>query len=170
MRYKHEQGHRLPISSLQGVLLQHQQQEEEEQLQQQTLLTVSICGSYHRHLEQMKKSIAECRQLGIKVLIPKYTSAKSETNGFVILRGENGSPRELQEKNFAAIANSSFVFVEDPHGYIGPSTALEIGYAYAKGIPIYCREKPKEYIFTLFTSFGKSVSEIKSIILEEDKR
>lgn len=134
------------------------------------MLSVSICGSYHRHLKEMKERIEECRELGIKVLIPKYATAKSETeSGFVILRGENGSPRELQEKNFRAISASSFVFVENPRGYIGPSTALEIGYAYARRIPIFCREKPKEYIFTLFTTFGKSLKEIKSSILESTK-
>jgi nucleoside 2-deoxyribosyltransferase len=132
------------------------------------LLTVSICGSYHRHLKDMKERIAECRQLGIKVLIPKYATRKSENeHGFVILRGENGSPKELQEKNFRSIAASRFLFVENPGGYIGPSTALEIGYAYARKIPIFCKDKPSEYIFTIFTAYGKTLPEIKSFLLEK---
>jgi hypothetical protein len=146
-------------------------QEAVQQQQRTALLSVSICGSYHRHLKDMKERIAECRQLGIKVLIPKYTSWKSENeHGFVVLRGENGSPAELQEKNFRAIAASSFMFVENPGGYIGQSTALEIGYAYARRIPIFCREKPNEYIFTLFTTYGRSLPQIRSFLLEEKQR
>jgi hypothetical protein len=160
-----EQHHRHgEYSSLQETVVRQQERET-------ALLSVSICGSYHRHLKDMKERIAECRQLGITVLIPKYASRKSENeHGFVVLRGENGSPKELQDKNFRSIAASSFLYVENPGGYIGQSTALEIGYAYARRIPIFCREKPSEYIFTLFTNYGKSLAQIKSLLLEERQR
>ncbi len=159
-----QRQHHDELSSLQEAVVQQQEKET-------ALLSVSICGSYHRHLKDMKERIEECRQLGIKVLIPKYTSRKSENeHGFVVLRGENGSPKELQDKNFRAIAASSFIFVENPGGYIGQSTALEIGYAYARKIPVFCREKPSEYIFTLFATYGKSLPQIRSLLLEERQR
>src|SRR5579862_9287810 len=74
-------------------------------------VTVSICGSYHRHLKKMDRLIKECKKLGIEVRIPKYAVKKSSTNGFVYLKGEVGTPKQLQEKNFDAIAKSTFVLV-----------------------------------------------------------
>jgi nucleoside 2-deoxyribosyltransferase len=129
-------------------------------------LYVSICGSYSKHLSEMGRRIKECKKLGIEVLIPKYPTRIGATNGFIILKGEQGTPRELQDKNFRAIARSSFLLVVNPLGYIGSSTALEIGYAVARHIPVYCTEEPREYIFTLYTKWGKTLAEIKDSILK----
>jgi len=128
-------------------------------------LTVSICGSYHRHLKKMHHLIKECKKLGIEVLIPKYAVKKSSTNGFVYLKGEVGTPKQLQEKNFDAIARSSFVLVVNTKGYIGPSTSMEIGYAIAKGIPIFCTEPPEDFVFELYTEYAKTLPEIKDQLL-----
>jgi nucleoside 2-deoxyribosyltransferase len=129
-----------------------------------SILSVSICGSYHRHLRKMHKLIKECKKLGIEVHIPRYPVKKSSTNGFVFLKGEKGTPKQLQEKNFDAIARSSFVLVVNTNGYIGPSTAMEIGYAIAKGVPIFCTDKPEDYIFQLYTEYGKTLPEIVKIL------
>ena len=72
-----------------------------------TTLSVSICGSYHRHLKKMHKLIRECKTLGIEVHIPRNPVRKSSTNGFVFLKGEKGTPKQLQENNFDCIARSS---------------------------------------------------------------
>jgi hypothetical protein len=134
-------------------------------LQAKNVLSVSICGSYHRHLREMRKLISGCKQVRIQVLIPKYAVKKFSTQGFVYLRGENGTPKSLQEKNFGAISKSSFILVVNPKGYIGSSTSMEIGYAIAKGIPIFCTDKPSDYIFQLYTEYGKSLPEIKEMLL-----
>ena len=128
-------------------------------------LKVAICGSYHRHLKKMDKLIKECSNLGIEVLIPKSVTKKSSTNGFVYLKGEVGTPKQLQEKNFDAVVRSSFVLVVNTNGYIGASTAMEIGFAIAKGIPIFCTDTPDDYVFRLYTEYGKTVSEIKDQLL-----
>jgi nucleoside 2-deoxyribosyltransferase len=129
-------------------------------------LTVSICGSYNKHLDQIGESIEQAKKLGVRVIIPKYAERVRATNGFCILRGEKGEPRELQDNNFEAIAMSDFMLVVNPSGYIGPSTSLEIGYAVAKRVPVYCTEKPSEYIFRLYTSWGKSLQEIKEALVD----
>ena len=115
----------------------------------------------------MREVMAECRILGIQVLIPKYAERKYSENGFVHLKGERGTPKQLQEKNFAAITRSSFVLVVDPDGYVGSSTAMEIGFSIAKGIPVFCTDKPKDYIFRFYTRYGKSLAEIKSMLFGE---
>jgi|SRR5579862_1441998 len=136
-----------------------------DRIRNQDPVTVAICGSYHRHLKKMHKLIKECKKLGIEVRIPKYAVKKSSTNGFVYLKGEVGTPKQLQEKNFDAIARSTFVLVVNTRGYIGPSTSMEIGFAIAKGIPIFCTDKPEDYVFRLYTEHGKSLPEIKDQLL-----
>ena len=108
--------------------------------------------------------MVECKRLGMKVLIPKYAIRKRIEHGFVYLRGERGTPRQLQDRNFRAIAQSDFVLIVNPGGYIGPSSSLEIGYAYSKGVPVFCTEVPKDYIFRFYVTAGMSLPEIKSII------
>jgi nucleoside 2-deoxyribosyltransferase len=130
-----------------------------------SLITVSVIGSYNKHLRQMKNLIVECKKLNIQVLIPKYAVRKFSRNRFVYLRGESGTPKQLQEKNFRFIEQSSFVLVVNPKGYIGPSTAMEIGFAIAKGIPIFCTDKPKDYVFRFYTEYNKSLNKIKELML-----
>lgn len=127
-------------------------------------LSVSICGSYNKHLAEIAECIEESKNLGMRVLIPKYAEKVRSTNGFCILRGERGEPRDLQDNNFESISMSDFMLVVDPNGYVGPSTSLEIGYAISKGVPVYCTERPTQYIFRLYTSWGKSLKEIKEIL------
>jgi nucleoside 2-deoxyribosyltransferase len=124
-------------------------------------ISVSICGSYNKHLKQIGDCIEESKRLGIRVLIPKHAVKVRSTKGFCILRGEKGQPRDLQDHNFGAIAMSDFILVVNPEGYIGPSTSLEVGYAIAKHIPVYCTERPTQYIFHLYTKWGMSLAEIK---------
>jgi nucleoside 2-deoxyribosyltransferase len=131
-----------------------------------SMLTVSIIGSYSKHLRQMREIIVECKKLSIQVLIPKYPVKKFSRNRFVYLKGENGTPRELQEKNFRFIEHSSFVLVVNPEGYIGPSTAMEIGFAIAQRIPVFSTEKPKDYVFYFYLDSGKSLAEIKQQLLD----
>jgi nucleoside 2-deoxyribosyltransferase len=128
-------------------------------------LTVSICGSYHRHLRKMRALILECRKLGIRVRIPKYAVKKYSTHGFVYLKGERGTPKDLQEKNFRAIERSSFVLVVNPKGYIGPSTSMEIGFAISKGVPIFCTDVPDDYIFRFYTKHVRSLREIRDMMV-----
>ncbi len=136
-----------------------------DRIRNQDPITVSICGSYHRHLKKMHKLIKECKKLGIEVLIPRYAIKKSSTNGFVYLKGEVGTPKQLQEKNFDAIARSTFILVVNTNGYIGASTSMEIGFAIAKGIPIFCTDTPEDYVFRLYTEYGKTLPEIKDQLL-----
>ena len=136
-----------------------------DRMRNQDPITVSICGSYHRHLKKMHMLMKECEKLGIEVLIPRYAVKKSSTNGFVYLKGEVGTPKQLQEKNFDAIARSTFVLVVNTNGYIGSSTSMEIGFAIAKGIPIFCTDTPEDYVFRLYTGYGKTLPEIKDQLL-----
>ncbi len=44
---------------------------------------------------------------------------------------------------------------------------MEIGYAIARGIPIFCTDPPEDFVFRLYTEYGKSLPEIKDQILNE---
>lgn len=44
---------------------------------------------------------------------------------------------EEQERILEAKANSGFLYLVNPNGYVGDSGKFEMGFAHGKGIPIY---------------------------------
>lgn len=90
-------------------------------------------------------------KLGVEVLSPSSFSVKREVRGFVILRGDTGTPREVEREHLAAIRNSDFLYIVNPDREIGVSTCLEIGFAVAHDIPVFCLRAPAEYVLRLFT-------------------
>ena len=63
-------------------------------------LTVSIIGSYNKHLAQMRRLSTECRKLGFEVLIPKYAVRKFSKNRFVYLEERMGRRRSFRKRTF----------------------------------------------------------------------
>lgn len=62
----------------------------------------------------------------------------------------------VQSRHLAAIDASDFVWLVAPAGYVGQSAAMEIGYAVAKGTPVFASEVPadltlRQYVKTLRT-------------------
>ena len=42
---------------------------------------------------------------------------------------------------------------------------MEIGFAIARGIPVFCTDKPRDFVFRLYTMYGKKISEIKTLLI-----
>jgi hypothetical protein len=113
----------------------------------------------------MRNTIKECKALGIKVKIPKVAKKDWTERGFVHLKGEpDHTPHKLQNKNFRHISKSTFIYIVNPEGYIGSSTAMELGYALHANIPIYASHKPRDFIFTFYVKSGKSLQQIREIL------
>lgn len=129
----------------------------------------TISGSFRRFLLEIQAKVKECRDHGIDVLSPQVTEVKGEGEGFVFLNGDRGTPKDIETKHLCAIRNSDFLYVVNPGGYIGTSVTLEIGYAVAHSVPIFCLEWPSEYILSLFINeVQPSVEKIKDQILAQE--
>lgn len=121
-----------------------------EELSFMLSIKCTISGSFQRFLPEILIKVKECKEQNINVLSPQATEANGEYNGFIFLRNDKGTPKDIEINHLTAIRNSDFLYVVNPNGYIGSSVTLEIGFAIAHAIPIFCLESPKEYILSQF--------------------
>ncbi|MCK5127308.1 MAG: hypothetical protein KAR42_13720 [candidate division Zixibacteria bacterium] len=123
-------------------------------------LNCTICGSFNRYLSEIEHKIKEIKALGITVLSPKNTNALSTDGGFVRLQGDCNSNKEIEVLHLQAIERSDFIYIVNPHGYLGNSTIFEIGYAISRGIPVYSSDLPTEWILAQFVQQISDISEV----------
>jgi len=108
-------------------------------------ITVTVSGSFHRHIDAIMEAVEEFRSLGIEVLSPKDPRIVDGTGSFLFVASDRyRSIRLVQDGHLAAISQSSFLWLVSPDGYIGQSASLEIGFAIAYGTPIYGRNLPPD--------------------------
>lgn len=120
----------------------------------------TISGSFHRFLAEIAAKADECGQHGITVLSPKSTAFAGEVNGFVMLEGDTGTPTELEKAHLHAIDRSDFLYVVNPGGYVGLSSSLEVGYAFARSVAVFCSEVPKDPVVSYFSTVEPEISKI----------
>jgi NTP pyrophosphatase (non-canonical NTP hydrolase) len=114
-------------------------------------LPVVLSGSYRKDFEGLKRAYEELQDIGCHVLSPSNVVAVNEIDGFVYMKGEEvQNPDAIEARHLDAIERSSFVWLHAPNGYVGPTAALEIGFARAAGVPVYGREAPRDKILQSF--------------------
>jgi NTP pyrophosphatase (non-canonical NTP hydrolase) len=127
-----------------------------------------ISGSYRKDFEALKRTYEEFRDLGCDVLSPSNVTAVSEEDGFVYMKGEEKeTPDAIEERHLNAIQKANFVWLHAPDGYVGPTSALEIGFAHAAGVPVFATEPPNEQVFRSFVQVVLSPSDVLTTHLRE---
>lgn len=100
---------------------------------------VVVSGSFNRHMEQVQKDVTALKGLGASVLSPAEPNVVGSAEGFVFLESDTRkSVRGIQDRHLEAIRASDFLWVSAPDGYVGISASMEIGFAAACGVPVYC--------------------------------
>jgi hypothetical protein len=79
---------------------------------------------------------------GAVILSPKSLAWARERDS--LLFGEVDEEKEIEEGHLAAIAESHFVWLHAPAGYVGPSAAMEVGFAFAHRVPVFGLELPAD--------------------------
>lgn len=120
-----------------------------------------ISGSYRKDFEALKRTYEEFRDLGCEVLSPSNVTIVSEENGFVYMKGEETqTPTTIEERHLNAIQKANFVWLHAPNGYVGLTSALEIGFAHAAGVPVFATNAPNEQVFRSFVQVVASPSDV----------
>jgi NTP pyrophosphatase (non-canonical NTP hydrolase) len=123
---------------------------------------VVLSGSFRRDVEGLRRIHEELRDHGCHILSPKQVAPSIELNGFVFMEGEETqTPESIELHHLEAIQNSTFVWLHAPDGYVGLSAALEVGFAHAQGIPIYCRNQVADPILR---SFVREVLSVRQVV------
>jgi hypothetical protein len=96
--------------------------------------TVTIAGSYRKHLDRLLESAERFRGLGADVLRPG-TGAVVDEDGeedFVRLEGDPADAGTVHRRQLDSIDLSELLYVVNPGGYVGPSATANVAWA-AKG-------------------------------------
>lgn len=109
--------------------------------------TVTLSGSFRKHLPFILEVKTLLEANGVKILSPRFTEPKNPGEEFVVFTGEEGlSPLELERHHLDSIAKSDALIICDPSGYVGASALIEIGYAHALGKRVIFVETPEEFM------------------------
>lgn len=120
-----------------------------------------ISGTYRKDFETLKHTYEQFRDLGCGVLSPSSVTITSEEDGFVYMKGEEAETQStIEDRHLNAIQKASFVWLHAPEGYVGHSSALEIGFAHAAGVPVFAKETPNEPVFRSFVNVVASPSDV----------
>jgi NTP pyrophosphatase (non-canonical NTP hydrolase) len=122
---------------------------------------VVISGSYRKDFESLRNAFEELRDLGCKILSPSNVSIVSEQDGFVYMKGEETeTPENIEDRHLSAIQKANFVWLHTPEGYVGPSAALEVGFAHAAGVPVFAKELPRDKVLQSFVQLVASPGDV----------
>jgi nucleoside 2-deoxyribosyltransferase len=110
-----------------------------------------ISGSFDKSKPEIDLAIEEFTDLGVKVLAPDkgwlIVPQSKRKLPFRPLKSEiHMTIREIEDAFLKGIENSDFLYLVDLHGYVGESAAFEMGYAFAREIPIFAREEISQFL------------------------
>jgi hypothetical protein len=114
-------------------------------------MTVTISGSYQRHLDQVDEAIRLFTDLGARILSPPSGEAEQKRRGFTKLKGDpSETPMLTEHRHLDAISRSHLLWLVVPDGKIGRSTSLELGFAFASHVPAFSMHKVADATLRLF--------------------
>jgi len=112
-------------------------------------LSCVVSGSFRKYYSRILSVITILLNSRVQVLSPKSSKIIDPSKGFVILETDLhdlSSPviRHIEGKVLRHIRECDFLYVCNPEGYIGLSTAFEIGFAHAHGKKIITSDLPTD--------------------------
>lgn len=124
---------------------------------------VVISGTFRRDRPGLERLYHELVSTGCQVLSPRRMEYDDEE--FVRDKAEAIlSVRSIEDTHLVAIEQSDMMWLHAPNGYVGCSGALEIGYALAKGVPIFSNEKISDVSLNEYVQHVPSVYAAKMLL------
>ncbi len=122
---------------------------------------VTLIGTFRKDSTGLSK-IFDVLKKNHQLISPKSISFIDKTADFVKARHEaNDDVNAIEERVLSSILKSDFVWLFCPSGYVGLSTAFEIGFAHSAGVPIFTDHMPQdEMMQTMITKVVKSPASV----------
>jgi hypothetical protein len=109
------------------------------------MLTATVSGSFHRHMEAITSAVHELAALSVRVLSPADPRIVAAQGEFLFVASDPiRSVRLVQDRHLESIRAANFLWLVCPDGYVGQSASMEIGYAAAIGVPILSIHAPTD--------------------------
>ena len=108
--------------------------------------TVSLCGSFRKHLDVVRDAHEKFTAAGFRVLAPATISPViNPGEEFVLFKDDSSdNPRELEGNYQELLLKGGVVYVCNPEGYIGASVMMELGRLAGAGSEVYFLEEPQD--------------------------
>ena len=124
------------------------------------VVAVTVSGSFHRHMPEIKDAVHQLESLGVAVLSPADPTVVAAVGPFLFVASDlHRSVRLVQDRHLAAVATSDFLLLVCPDGYVGQSASLEVGFALAKRIPVFCTSWPDDLTLRQYVQKVDSITE-----------
>jgi hypothetical protein len=96
-------------------------------------------------MSAVQQAVYRLTDAGARVLSPADPRVVDHFGDFIFVASDAVRAIKLVEsRHLAAIEASDFVWLEAPEGYVGPSCAMEIGFAVSVRTPVYCSQVPAD--------------------------
>jgi NTP pyrophosphatase (non-canonical NTP hydrolase) len=124
-------------------------------------LDVVICGTFRKDVEGLRRLFEQLKDLGFNVLSPLNVDIVTEEKGFVYMHGEEAeTPENLELRHLDAVQRARLIWLHAPEGYVGPTAALELGFARASGIPVFSTANISEVALRAFVTVVSSPEDV----------
>lgn len=131
---------------------------------------IVISGSFKKYLPGIQEKIKEFQNIGVEVLSPRLSDAVDPNVEFIILKSDTSEdPIILERNHLRAIKKAQGLYIFNVNGYIGPSSTLELGYAFALGKKIFSKEIPTDVSLRLFCKVA-TAQEVKDEIISQNRK
>ena len=103
---------------------------------------VTVSGSFRRHMGTIYEVVRDFVELGAEVLSPADPRIVDTIDEFVFVASDRvRSIKMVQDRHLECIRASDFLWIVAPDGYVGQSASMEIGYAVANQVPVFCQNR-----------------------------
>lgn len=134
-------------------------------------LKVTISGSFHKHLDRIMESVQTFKELNVDVLSPKDPRVVDSIGKFLFVASDNHrSIRLVQDRHLSSIVQSDFLWLVASDGYIGQSASLELGFAIAYNVPIFCETIPPDLTLQQYIIQVRNEKEAIKIIKKQEQK
>lgn len=135
--------------------------------------TVAIIGSFRKHFQEVEDCLKVFLGRGIEVTSPPPGSVILDPDRlFVRLSSDPGAASDplVQTRALHRILRADAVYVVSVGGYVGTTTAYEIGRVVQTRCPLYFYERPRDLPILIPDNHVVSADGLANLILDKDLR
>jgi len=124
------------------------------------MITATVSGSFHRHMDAIAEAVTALSELGVRVLSPAEPRIVASIDGFLFVASDRlRSVRLVQDRHLESIRASAFLWLVAPDGYVGQSASMELGFAVANEVPVYCQNTLPDLTLRQYVKVTPSMAE-----------
>lgn len=124
------------------------------------MLTATVSGSFHRHMEAINRAVHELAGLSVRVLSPADPRVVAAQGEFLFVASDRvRSVRIVQDRHLESIRVADFLWLVCPDGWVGQSGCMELGFAAAAHVPIYSTRVPNDLTMREYVTIVPSLAD-----------